>query len=150
MEIFTNISIVLFGLFLLLFGMTIMSNGLKTAAGKKLKGIIQSFTKNRFLGVLVGSIVTMIIQSSSATTVMVVGFVNSGVMTLSQAAPIIMGANIGTTITGQIMALNLTDYAPTIIMIGLILKIFSIKKKNKEGKSSLMQRVFAGIKGGKT
>ena len=94
------------GLALFLYGMHMMSVGLEEAAGDKMKSILEKLTSNRFLGVLVGALITAVIQSSSATTVMVVGFVNSGLMTLRQAIWIIMGANIGTTITGQLVALN--------------------------------------------
>ena len=94
------------GLALFLYGMQMMSSGLEAAAGSKMKLILERLTANRFLGVLVGAGITAVIQSSSATTVMVVGFVNSGMMTLNQAVWIIMGANIGTTITGQLIALD--------------------------------------------
>ena len=87
------------GLALFLYGMNMMSQGMEAAAGNKMKQILERLTTNRYLGVLVGAVITAIIQSSSATTVMVVGFVNSGIMKLSQAIGIIMGANIGTTIT---------------------------------------------------
>ena len=92
------------GLALFLYGMTMMSNGLELAAGNKLKAILEKLTTNRFLGVAVGALITAIIQSSSATTVMVVGFVNAGLMSLQNAVWVIMGANIGTTITGQLIA----------------------------------------------
>lgn len=88
------------GLALFLYGMNMMSQGMEAAAGNKMKQILERLTTNRYLGVLVGAVITAIIQSSSATTVMVVGFVNSGMMTLRQAVGVIMGANIGTTITG--------------------------------------------------
>ena len=101
----TDILMLLGGLALFLYGMQMMSNGLETAAGNKMKQILERLTKNRFLGVGVGAAVTAVIQSSSATTVMVVGFVNSGMMTLRQAVWIIMGANIGATITGQLISL---------------------------------------------
>ena len=94
------------GLALFLYGMQMMSAGLEAAAGDRMKSILERLTANRFLGVLVGAVITAVIQSSSATTVMVVGFVNSGMMTLRQAVWIIMGANIGTTITGQLIALD--------------------------------------------
>lgn len=132
MDMFKSIFTVLGGLGLLLYGITQMSNGLEKAAGEKLKKVIELFTKNRVMGVLVGAFVTMVIQSSSATTVMVVGFVNAGLMTLSQAIGIIMGANIGTTITGQIIAFKLTDFAPMFIAIGVAVWLFSNKKKNKD------------------
>lgn len=90
---------VLGGLGLFIYGMHLMAAGLQKAAGKKLERIIETLTKNRIVGVLIGAIVTAIIQSSSATTVMVVGFVNAGIMNLQQAVGLIMGANIGTTMT---------------------------------------------------
>ena len=102
----TDVISLLGGLGLFLYGMQMMSNGLEAAAGNRMKKILEKLTANRFLGVLVGAGITAAIQSSSATTVMVVGFVNSGMMTLSQAVWIIMGANIGTTITGQLIALD--------------------------------------------
>ena len=119
---------VLGGLGLFLYGMNIMGAGLEKAAGKKLNRLIEVLTTNRFMAVIVGALVTMIVQSSSATTVMVIGFVNAGLMTLSQAVGVIMRANIGTTITAQIIALNLTDYAPIAVAIGVALWIGSSKK----------------------
>ncbi len=124
---------VLGGLGLFLYGMNIMGAGLEKAAGKKLNRLIEVLTTNRFMAVIVGALVTMIVQSSSATTVMVIGFVNAGLMTLSQAVGVIMGgANIGTTITAQIIALNLTDYAPIAVAIGVALWIGSSKKKGSK------------------
>ena len=105
----TDIMGLLGGLALFLYGMQMMSQGLENAAGDKMKQILEKLTSNRLLGVLVGAVITAVIQSSSATTVMVVGFVNSGMMTLTQAIWIIMGANIGTTITGQLIALDVVD-----------------------------------------
>ena len=116
------------GLGLFLYGMQMMSNGLEAAAGNRMKKILERLTSNRFLGVLVGAGITAAIQSSSATTVMVVGFVNSGMMTLSQAVWIIMGANIGTTITGQLIALDIGALAPLFAFIGVALIVF-IKKQ---------------------
>ena len=95
------------GLALFLYGMQMMSDGLENAAGDRMERILEKLTSNRFIGVAVGALITAVIQSSSATTVMVVGFVNSGMMTLQQAVWIIMGANIGTTITGQLVALDI-------------------------------------------
>jgi phosphate:Na+ symporter len=120
------------GLGLFLYGMKIMGEGLENSAGDKLKGILEKITKNRFIGVLVGAAVTAIVQSSSATTVMVVGFVNAGLMNLIQAAGVIMGANIGTTITAQLVAFKLTDYAPLFIAVGAIIVIAAKAKKRKE------------------
>lgn len=109
-----------------------MSDGLENAAGEKLKGIFRKVTSNRFVGVLVGAIVTSIIQSSSATTVMVVSFVNAGLMSLVQAVGVIMGANIGTTITAQMVSLDLDSIAPIFIGIGAILIITAKKKRVKD------------------
>ena len=100
------------GLALFLYGMKMMSNGLEVTAGNKIKNILEKMTSNRFIGVLMGALVTAIIQSSSATTVMVVGFVNIGMMNLNQAIWITMGANIGTTITVQLIALDIGTFAP--------------------------------------
>lgn len=116
------------GLALFLFGMQMMSNGLEAAAGNRMQKILERLTSNRFLGVLVGAGITALIQSSSATTVMVVGFVNSGMMTLKQAVWIIMGANIGTTITGQLIALDIGAIAPLLAFLGVATAMF-IKNK---------------------
>ena len=122
------------GLALFLYGMHMMSEGLEEAAGDKMKQILEKLTSNRFLGIIVGALITAVIQSSSATTVMVVGFVNSGLMTLQQAVWIIMGANIGTTITGQLVALSVSDMAPILAIIGVIMVTFiSNKKANSIG-----------------
>ena len=112
------------GLALFLYGMQMMSSGLEAAAGSKMKLILERLTANRFLGVLVGAGITAVIQSSSATTVMVVGFVNSGMMTLNQAVWIIIGANIGTTITGQLIALDVGALAPLFAFIGVAMVVF--------------------------
>ena len=116
------------GLALFLYGMQMMSNGLEAAAGNRMKQILEKLTANRFLGVLVGAGITAVIQSSSATTVMVVGFVNSGMMTLKQAVWIIMGANIGTTITGQLIALDIGALAPLFAFCGVAAIVF-VKKQ---------------------
>ena len=120
------------GLGLFLYGMKLMSEGLEKAAGAKLRGILELFTKNRFIGMVVGIIFTAIIQSSNATTVMVVSFVNSGLMNLMQASGVILGANIGTTITGQLIAFNLSDIAPLIVIIGVIMVMFCKKQSVKK------------------
>lgn len=112
------------GLALFLYGMQMMSSGLEAAAGNRMKRILEKLTANRFLGVLVGAGITAAIQSSSATTVMVVGFVNSGMMTLRQAVWIIMGANIGTTITGQLIALDIGQLAPLFAFVGVAMVVF--------------------------
>ena len=120
----TNILSLLGGLALFLYGMQMMSGGLEAAAGNKMKQILERLTANRFLGVVVGALITAVIQSSSATTVMVVGFVNSGMMTLQQAVWIIMGANIGTTITGQLIALDVGMMAPLFAFFGVSMVVF--------------------------
>ena len=117
------------GLGLFLYGMKQMSDGLEKAAGARMRSVLEFFTANRLAGTLVGILFTAIIQSSSATTVMVVSFVNSGLMNLMQAAGVIMGANIGTTVTSQLISLNLSELAPVFIMIGVIMAMFC--KKNK-------------------
>lgn len=123
---------ILGGLGLFLYGMNLMGMGLQKAAGNKMKQLIEVLTNNRIMGVVVGAIVTMLIQSSSATTVMVVGFVNAGLMTLSQAIGVIMGANIGTTFTAQLIAFKLTDLAPFVIAIGVFIWLAASKKKHKD------------------
>ena len=120
----TNILSLLGGLALFLYGMQMMSGGLEAAAGNKMKQILERLTSNRLLAVVVGALITAVIQSSSATTVMVVGFVNSGMMTLSQAVWIIMGANIGTTITGQLIALDVGMMAPLFAFFGVAMVVF--------------------------
>lgn len=112
------------GLGLFLFGMNLMSESIEKAAGAKLRGILEVFTKNRFAGLLVGTIFTAIIQSSSACTVMVVSFVNSGLINLFQAAGVIMGANIGTTITSQLVSFKLSSVAPLFLLAGVIMIMF--------------------------
>lgn len=125
----THIFSMLGGLALFLYGMHMMSNGLEVAAGNKMKTILEKLTSNRFLGVGVGALITALIQSSSATTVMAVGFVNSGLMRLENAVWIIMGANIGTTITGQLIALDITALAPVIAFVGVAMISFFKSKK---------------------
>lgn len=112
------------GIGLFLFGMTVMSTGLKNAAGDNLQNILEKVTSNRIVAVLLGIGITILIQSSSATVFMVIGFVNAGMMTLVQAIGIIMGANIGTTVTAQITAFNLAKYSPILLFIGTIMYIF--------------------------
>ena len=125
----TNLLMLLGGLGLFLYGMQMMGSGLEAAAGNRMKRILERLTSNPILGVLVGGVITAVIQSSSATTVMVVGFVNSGMMTLRQAVGVIMGANIGTTITGQLIALDVGAIAPLFAFIGVVLVAF-IKKQS--------------------
>lgn len=119
------------GLGIFIFGMRMMGEGLTKTAGKKLKSLLEILTTNRITGVLVGAGVTAIIQSSSATTVMVVGFVNAGLMNLSQAIGVIMGANIGTTITAQLIAFKISKYALHAIAIGAVLYLFGKSKRMK-------------------
>lgn len=120
------------GLGLFLLGMTQMSEGIEKAAGAKLRSILEIFTSNRVMGMIVGVIFTAIIQSSSACTTMVVSFVNSGLMSLYQAAGVIFGANIGTTITGQLVSFNLSKYAPLFLLGGVIATMFSKNQKVKK------------------
>ncbi|MBE6072394.1 MAG: Na/Pi cotransporter family protein [Clostridium butyricum] len=120
------------GLGLFLYGMKLMGDGLENAAGEGLKSILERVTSNRIMGILVGAIVTGIIQSSSATTVMVVGFVNAGLMNLSQAFGVIMGANIGTTITAQLVAFKLDAIAPLFVFVGTIAIMIAKAKKRRE------------------
>lgn len=127
------------GLGLFLYGMNIMADGLQKAAGNKMKSLLGILTGNRFLAVIVGALVTAIIQSSSATTVMVVGFVNAGLMDLTQAVGVIMGANVGTTITAWLVSMNeLGDmlkpefYAPVLVCIGAFLMLFAKKTQKKQ------------------
>ena len=137
---FTNLMGLLGGLALFLYGMQMMSTGLEKAAGNKMKVIMEKLTANRFIGVLAGALITAVIQSSSATTVMVVGFVNSGMMTLGQAVWIIMGANIGTTITGQLIALDVGAFAPLMAFLGVAAIVFSKNEKVKH-----IGEVLAGL-----
>lgn len=120
------------GLGLFIFGMKMMGDGLENAAGDGLKSILEKVTKNPIVAVVVGAIVTAVIQSSSATTVMVVGFVNAGLMNLAQAAGIIMGANIGTTITAQLVAFKLDAIAPLFVFFGAFMVMFARGKKRKD------------------
>ena len=136
----TDVLALLGGLALFLYGMQMMSTGLEAAAGNRMKSILEKLTSNRIKGVLVGAAITAVIQSSSATTVMVVGFVNSGLMTLKQAVWVIMGANIGTTITGQLIALDIGAIAPLFAIAGVGAIMF-IKSETVHHISS----IFAGL-----
>ncbi|MCD7808412.1 MAG: Na/Pi cotransporter family protein [Erysipelotrichaceae bacterium] len=136
----TNFFSLLGGLALFLYGMNMMSDGLELAAGDRMKTILEKLTTNRFLGIGVGALITAVIQSSSATTVMVVGFVNAGLMNLQNAVWVIMGANVGTTITGQLIALNITEFAPIIAFIGVALIAFV-----KNTKTDAIGQVIAGL-----
>ena len=128
------------GLALFLYGMTLMSTGLEVAAGDRLKSILERLTSNRLLGMLVGAGITAVIQSSSATTVMVVGFVNAELMTLQQAVGVIMGANIGTTVTGLLIALDIGLIAPLIAFVGVIMATMI-----KNQKANCIGQIVAGL-----
>ncbi|NEU05714.1 Na/Pi cotransporter family protein [Clostridium senegalense] len=132
MDLFTTIVSLFGGLGLFLYGMTMMGDGLENAAGDRLKSVFDKITSNPVKGVLTGAIVTGIIQSSSATTVMVVGFVNAGLMNLYQATAVIMGANIGTTITAQLIAFKMDFLAPLCLAIGAMIVLFSKNNKKKQ------------------
>ncbi len=119
------------GLGLFLYGMNLMADGIQKSAGAKLKKIVELLTSNVVMGVLVGMVVTMVVQSSSATTVMVVGFVNAGIMSLTQAIGVIMGANIGTTVTAQLVSLDVDYLAPVALGIGIVIYMFSKNTKSK-------------------
>lgn len=136
----TDVLALLGGLALFLYGMQMMSTGLEAAAGNRMKSILEKLTSNRIKGVLVGAAITAVIQSSSATTVMVVGFVNSGLMTLKQAVWVIMGANIGTTITGQLIALDIGAIAPLFAIAGVGAIMFT-----KSEKVHHISSIFAGL-----
>ena len=147
MDYVSMFTAVLGGLGLFLYGMHIMASGLQKCAGNKLKHILEMLTRNKFLGIILGAIVTAIIQSSSATTVMVVGFVNAGIMDLTQTVGIIMGANIGTTMTSWLVSslewasfLDPEFFAPIAIAAGAFMLLFS--KKNT---TSLIGETVAGF-----
>lgn len=134
---------ILFGLFgglaIFIFGMNMMSECLQKAAGEKMKKILSLLTKHPVLGVLAGALTTAVLQSSSATTVMAIGFVSAGLMTLPQAISIILGANIGTTMTAQIIAFKITDYIYLFIAVGFLISFISKKEKIK----NIGQTIFA-------
>ncbi|MBU5301254.1 MAG: Na/Pi cotransporter family protein [Clostridium botulinum] len=132
MNVFAMLTGLIGGLGLFIYGMNLMGDGLQNVAGEKVKVFFEKVTSNPVKGVLTGVVVTGVIQSSSATTVMVVGFVNAGLMTLTQAAGVIMGANIGTTVTGQLVAFNVTAGAPLFVGVGTAIVLFAKKKKTKE------------------
>ena len=117
------------GLAMFLFGMEQMSEGLKAAAGDTLKNVLSSLTRNRFMGALTGAFVTAILNSSSVTTVLVVGFISAGFMTLAQSVGVIMGANVGSTFTAQIVAFNITQYALLLVAVGFFM-LFAGKREN--------------------
>ena len=128
-EVFTIALALLGGLGLFLFGMKTMSDAIEKTAGAKLRPILEKFTSNKFLGLIVGAVFTALVQSSSACTSMVVSFVDSGLMNLYQAVGVIMGANIGTTITSQLVSFNLEQYAPIFLAVGVIMYMFIKKEK---------------------
>ena len=120
------------GLALFLYGMEKMSEGMKKSAGNKMRSVLAALTSNRVIGLLVGAFVTMVIQSSSATTVMLVSFVQADLMSFAQSLGVILGADMGTTITAQLIAFKLTDYALLMIAIGFgIIGYIHIKKCSK-------------------
>lgn len=124
-----NILSLIGGLALFLYGMHQMGNGLEVAAGDRMQAILEKLTSNRFIGIIVGAGITALVQSSSATTVMVIGFVNSGLMKLDKAVWVIMGANVGTTITGQLIALDISAIAPIFAIVGTVMIAFMKNKK---------------------
>ena len=127
------------GLGMFIYGMQIMAQGLENAAGNKMKSLLEVLTKNKLMGVLLGAVITAVIQSSSATTVMVVGFVNAGIMNLTQAMGVIMGANVGTTVTGWLVSatewaefLRPDKLAPIAVIIGVIIMLTGKRRSSKE------------------
>ena len=127
------------GLGMFIYGMQIMAQGLENAAGNKMKSLLEVLTKNKLMGVLLGAAITAVIQSSSATTVMVVGFVNAGIMNLTQAMGVIMGANVGTTVTGWLVSsvewakfLSPATLAPIAVMLGVIIMLTGKRRSSKE------------------
>lgn len=127
------------GLGMFIYGMQIMAQGLENAAGNKMKSLLEVLTKNKLMGVLLGAAITAVIQSSSATTVMVVGFVNAGIMNLSQAMGVIMGANVGTTVTGWLVSsvewaefLSPSKVAPIAVMLGVVIMLIGKRRSSKE------------------
>ena len=138
-EMVSTIAGLLGGLAVFIYGMNLMSEGLQKAAGEKMKKILSVLTKNPFVGMLAGALVTAVLQSSSATTVMVIGFVSAGLMTLPQAISVIFGANIGTTMTAQIIAFSIDDFIWPIVFIGFVLYFFPKKEQLK----NIGQTIFA-------
>lgn len=128
-EVFQMIATLLGGLAVFIYGMNLMSDGLQKAAGDKMRNILSMLTANPVLGVIAGALVTAVLQSSSATTVMVIGFVSAGLMKLPQAISVILGANIGTTITAQLIAFNIGDYAWIFVFVGFVMYFFFKKKE---------------------
>ena len=139
-ELVGNLFMFAGGIGMFLYGMNIMADGMQKSAGSKMKQLIGYLTRNRLLAVLVGAFITAIIQSSGATTVMVVGFVNAQMMTLQQAVWIFMGANVGTTITGQLIALDVSAIAPLVAFMGVALIMFT-----KSAKATDIGQIIAGL-----
>lgn len=142
------------GLGMFIYGMQIMAQGLENAAGNRMKSLLEVLTKNKMMGVLLGAAITAVIQSSSATTVMVVGFVNAGIMNLTQAMGVIMGANIGTTVTGWLVSsvewakvLSPSTLAPIAIMVGVVIMLIGKRRSSKEVASIIVGfgLLFVGI-----
>ncbi len=142
------------GLGMFIYGMQIMAQGLENAAGSKMKSLLEALTRNKFMGVMLGALITAVIQSSSATSVMVVGFVNAGIMNLSQAMGVIMGANIGTTVTGWLVSavewakfLSPANLAPIAIMAGVIVMLTGNRRSTKDVSSIIIGfgLLFVGI-----
>lgn len=133
------VTTILGGLALFIYGMNYMSDGLQKAAGKKMKNILALLTKNPVVGVLAGAIVTAVLQSSSATTVLIIGFVSAGLMELKQAISVVLGANVGTTITAQLIAFKIGDYAWMFVFIGFVMMFFL---KKYERISQIGQIIF--------
>ena len=126
------------GLALFLFGMDVMTHALKSAAGDYIKDILARMTRNRFVGVGMGAFVTAIIQSSSVTTVIMVGFISAGLMTMSQSVAVIIGANIGTTITAQILAFKVTKLALPLIAVGFLVSFTGKSEHWRQGGSLVL------------
>ncbi len=142
------------GLGMFIYGMQIMAQGLENAAGNRMKSMLEALTRNKFFGVLLGALITAVIQSSSATTVMVVGFVNAGIMSLNQAMGVIMGANIGTTVTGWLVSsvewakfLSPGNLAPIAIMLGVVVMLTGTRRSTKDISSIIIGfgLLFVGI-----
>lgn len=141
-EYSTAILNVIAGLGMFLYGMKLMGDGLQKVAGDKMRGILETLTKTRFSALIVGIIFTGIIQSSNAATVMVVSFVNAGLMNLSQAIGVIFGANIGTTVTGQLLSLDMSKYAPVILLVGVIMVMLCSTRWSRSSVKLLSALVF--------
>ena len=133
------------GLAIFVFGMNMLAEGLQKVAGEKLRKIISLLTSNPIIGILVGILVTALVQSSSATTVMVIGFVSAGLMTLKQAIGVILGANIGTTITAWLVSIKIGDYALLLVAVGFILYFFIKAKRGISVRLFFLGLLFVGL-----